>query len=502
MPRPPRFAALPPGSGRCASERFRRLPSVTKIPRGPASAFTLLFLALSARADSPLPADTRVAVAALAARGTAPTRAVEWVRRLTDEVGPRPSGSPGDRAAIAWGQALLRELGFTEVRAEAVPVKVWERGVETAEVVAPFRQPLVVTALGGSVGTPSEGIAASVVRMESLEALEEAAKADPNAVRGRIVFFARRTMKAGEGPGYGANVPMRTSGAAKAGPHGAVAVLVRSIGTSRSRFAHTGSTRYEEGGPRIPAAAVSNADADLLERLLARGPVTVRLVLGCRPLPDGTSANVLGEVKGRENPDEIVVLGAHLDSWDLGTGAVDDGAGCAIAIEAARLIAESPRRPRRTIRVVLFANEESGGAGGRAYAERHAAELPRHAAAFEADSGTGTPLGFSWNAAGTLEPALAAVAEILRPLGAEGLRKGGYGGVDVAPMAPAGVPLFGLRQDSSTYFDVHHSADDTFDKIDPASLDRAAAAMAAMAYAVADLPRIHARPVEPATVSR
>ena len=475
---------------------------MTKIPRGPASAFTLLFLALSARADSPLPADTRVAVAALAARGTAPTRAVEWVRRLTDEVGPRPSGSPGDRAAIAWGQALLRELGFTEVRAEAVPVKVWERGVETAEVVAPFRQPLVVTALGGSVGTPSEGIAASVVRMESLEALEEAAKADPNAVRGRIVFFARRTMKAGEGPGYGANVPMRTSGAAKAGPHGAVAVLVRSIGTSRSRFAHTGSTRYEEGGPRIPAAAVSNADADLLERLLARGPVTVRLVLGCRPLPDGTSANVLGEVKGRERPEEIVVLGAHLDSWDLGTGAVDDGAGCAIAIEAARLIAGSPRRPRRTIRVVLFANEESGGAGGRAYAARHAAELPKHAAAFEADSGTGTPLGFSWNAAGTLEPALAAVAELLRPLGAEGLRKGGYGGVDVAPMAPAGVPLFGLRQDSSTYFDVHHTADDTFDKIEPASLDRAAAAMAAMAYAVADLPEVHARPADSAAGPR
>lgn len=468
---------------------------MTRLLRGIAPTFTLLLLGSPVRADDPLPVETRSTVAALAVKGASPTRAVEWVRRLTDEVGARPSGSVGDRAAIAWGQALFRELGFVNVRAEEVPVSVWERGVERAEVVAPFRQPLVVTALGGSVGTPAEGIAASVVRMESLEALEEAVKADPDAVRGRIVFFARRTMKAGPGPGYGANVPMRTSGAAKAGPHGAVAVLVRSVGTSRSRFAHTGSTRYEDGGPRIPAAAVSNADADLLERLLARGPVTVRLVLGCRPLPVGTSANVLGEVRGRERPDEIVVLGAHLDSWDLGTGAVDDGAGCAIAIEAARLIAEAPRRPRRTIRVVLFANEESGGAGGRAYAERHAAELPKHAAAFEADSGTGTPLGFSWNAAGTLEPALAAVAGLLRPLGAEGLRKGGYGGVDVAPMAPAGVPLFGLRQDSSTYFDVHHTADDTFDKIEPASLDRAAAAMAAMAYAVADLPEIHVRPV-------
>ena len=475
---------------------------MTKIPRGLAPAFTLLLLALSVRADDPLPAETREAVAALAAKGTAPTRAAEWVRRLTDEVGARPSGSPGDRAAIAWSQALLRELGFTDVRSEEVPVSVWERGVESAEVVSPSRQPLVVTALGGSVGTPPEGIAAPLVRMESLESLDEAVKADPDAVRGRIVFFARRTMKAGPGPGYGANVPMRTTGAAKAGPHGAVAVLVRSVGTSRSRFAHTGSTRYEEGGPRIPAAAVSNADADLLERLLSRGPVTVRLVLGCRPLPDGTSANVLGEVKGRERPDEVVVLGAHLDSWDLGTGAVDDGAGCAIAVEAARLIARCPRRPRRTIRVVLFANEESGGAGGRTYAERHAAELPKHAAAFEADSGTGTPLGFSWNAAGSLEPALAAVAELLRPLGAEGLRKGGYGGVDVAPMAPAGVPLLGLRQETGSYFDVHHSADDTFDKIEPASLDRAAAAMAAMAYAVADLPEIHARPVDSAAGPR
>lgn len=470
---------------------------MTKIPRGLAPAFTLLLLALSVRADGPLPVETRAAVAALAAKGTAPTRAVEWVRRLGDEVGARPSGSFGDRAAIAWGQALLRELGFTDVRAEEVPVSVWERGAEAAEVVSPFRQPLVVTALGGSVGTPPEGIAAPLVRMESLEALDEAVKADPDAVRGRIVFFARRTMKAGQGPGYGANVPMRTTGAAKAGPHGAVAVLVRSVGTSRSRFAHTGSTRYEEGGPRIPAAAVSNPDADLLERLLARGPVTVRLVLGCRPLPDGTSANVLGEVKGRERPDEIVVLGAHLDSWDLGTGAVDDGAGCAIAVEAARLIAEAPRRPRRTIRVVLFANEESGLAGGKGYAVRHAAELAKHAGAFEADSGTGAPLGFSWNAAGTLEPALAAVAELLRPLGAEGLRNGGYGGADVSPMALAGVPLLGLRQETGSYFDVHHSADDTFDKIEPASLDRAAAAMAAMAYAVADLPDIHARPAEP-----
>ena len=442
-----------------------------------------------------LPEETGTAVAALARRGATRTRATEWVRRLTDEVGPRLAGSAGDRAAIAWGLSLFRELGFANVRAEEVPVSAWERGVETAEVVAPFPQRLVVAALGGSVGTPPGGVAAPVVRMETLEALEAAVKADPDAVRGRIVFFARRTARGGAGPGYGANVPMRSAGAARAGAHGAVAVLVRSVGTSTGRFAHTGLTHYAGAGPRIPAAAVSNADADLLERLLSRGPVTVRLVLGCRPLPPAASANVIGEVPGRERPDEVVVVSGHLDSWDLGTGAVDDAAGCGIVIETARLIAGMERRPRRTIRVVLFANEESGVAGGRGYAERHSAELPRHAGAFEADSGTGAPLGFSWNAADSLEPALSAVARLLQPLGAGDLRKGGRGGVDVSPMAPAGVPLFGLRQETGTYFDVHHTADDTFDKIEPAWLDRAAAAMAAMAYAVADLPNLHPRPV-------
>lgn len=446
--------------------------------------------AAAARLDG----ETRAAVAALAAKGKGPTRAAEWVRRLTDEVGPRLAGSPGDRAAVAWGLALFRELGFSGVRAEEVPVKVWTRGVETAEVVAPHRQTLVVAALGGSVPTPEGGVAAPIARMESLEALEEAVKADPSAVRGKIVFFSRRTVKDPAGPGYGRNVPMRGSGAARSAPHGAVAVLVRSVGTSTSRFAHTGAMQYDEGGPRIPAAAVSNADADLLERLLAKGPVTVKLVLGGRSLPDATSANVIGEVRGRERPEEVVVVSGHLDSWDLGTGAIDDGAGCGIAIEAARLIAELPRRPRRTIRVVLFANEENGLAGGRSYAARHAKELPKHAGAFEADSGTGAPLGFSWSAADTLEPALAAVARLLEPLGAGALRKGGYGGADVSPMAPAGVPLFGLRQDTSTYFDYHHTADDTFDKIEPASLDRAAAAMAAMAFAVADLPEMHPGP--------
>lgn len=458
--------------------------------------------ALAGEPVDPLGPETRAAVSALVEKGLGPTRATEWVRRLTDEVGPRLAGSPGDRAAVAWGLALFRELGFSNVRAEEVPVAVWERGVETARVVSPFAHRLVVTALGGSVGTAPEGVTAPIVAVETLEALEKAVAADPDAVRGRIVYFSRRMGRGGEGPGYGATVGARSAGAAKAAPHGALAVLVRSVGTSRSRFAHTGSTTYADGGPRIPAAAISHADADLLERLLARGPVTVNLVLGCRNLPPGVSANVVGEVPGRGRPDEVVVVSGHLDSWDLGTGALDDGAGCAIAIEAARLIAAGPRKPRRTVRVVLFANEENGLAGGTGYAARHAADLPKHAGAFEADSGTGRPLGFSWSAADSLEPALAAVAKLLEPLGAGALRKGGYGGADISPMAPGGVPLFGLRQETGSYFDTHHTADDTFDKIEPASLDEAAAALAAMAYAVADLPEIHALPVEPAAGGR
>lgn len=457
---------------------------------------TTAWRGLAGEPGDPLGPDTRSAVPGLVARGLGPTRATEWVRRLTDEVGPRLAGTPGDRAAVAWSLALFRELGFSNVRAEEVPVAAWERGVETARVVAPFPHRLVVTALGGSVGTAPEGVTAPVVAVESLEELERAVAADPDAVRGRIVYFSRRMGTGEEGPGYGATVGARTSGAAKAGPHGALAVLVRSVGTSRSRLAHTGATRYAEGGPRIPAAAVPHADADLLERLLARGPVTVHLVLGCRELPPAVSANVIGEVRGRERPEEVVVVSAHLDSWDLGTGAVDDGAGCAIAIEAARMIAESPRRPRRTIRVVLFANEENGLAGGRGYAARHASELARHAGAFEADSGTGRPLGFSWRAADSLEPALAAVAKLLEPLGAGALRRGGLGGADISPMAPAGVPLFGLRQETGRYFDYHHTADDTFDKIEPDALDGGAAALAAMAYAVADLPEVHALPAE------
>lgn len=435
-----------------------------------------------------LPSRTREGVRELLARAARGTRAAEWARRLCDEVGPRLSGSAGDRAAVVWAQAAMREAGLTRVRAETVTVPRWERGEETGEVLEPYPHRLVLTALGGSVPTPDGGLSGELVAVPSLEALDALLVRDPEAVRGKVVFFHRRMLRDSPGNGYGSVVPIRTEGAARAGKAGAEGVLIRSVGTSTRRLPHTGAMRYEDGGARIPAAAVSAPDADLLERLVASGRrVVVRFRLGCRPLPDAVSANVVGEVRGSARPEEIVLLGAHLDSWDLGTGALDDAAGCGIVLEAARLVAQAPRRPRRTVRVVLFANEENGLAGGREYPRAHAAELSRHVAAFEADGGGGRTKGFGWSAGEGAEAPLSAIAALLSPLGASGLRKGG-GGADVGPLRAHGVPLLSPDQEGASYFDVHHTADDTFDKLDPASLEQSATALAAMAFAVADLP--------------
>jgi Zn-dependent M28 family amino/carboxypeptidase len=251
---------------------------------------------------------------------------------------------------------------------------------------------------------------------------------------------------------------------------------------------------YAKDAPRIPAAALSIPDAELLTRLVRRGgPVRVRFELTCGKKPDAPSASVVGEVAGRERPDEIVVLGAHLDSWDLGTGAIDDGAGCGIVIEAARQIAALPAHPRRTIRVVLFANEENGLAGGKAYVQAHASELERHVAAIEADLGEGPPLGLSWNAGPPAEAMLKAITALMGALGAGQLKPAKSGGADISRMTASGVPSLGLLQDASTYFDYHHTANDTLDKIDPAILDRSTAAMAVAAYVLAETPETLAR---------
>ena len=444
-----------------------------------------------------LPPETRAAAVRLREQAFAGTRAAEWARGLSDRAGPRLAGSPGDREAVAWALETLKAQGFSNVRAEKVKVPVWQRGVETGEVTAPYQQKLILTALGGSVATPEGGLEAEILEADSFEALE----ARREDVRGKIVFFNKRMERTADGSGYGPAVVFRSNGPVRAGKLGAVGVLIRSVGTGDNRLPHTGGTRYAPDVPKIPAAALAGPDADLLERLGKLGkPVRVRFTLTPRQLPEAESANVIGEIRGRgpgglgdrkvrrgKDPEEIVLLGAHLDSWDLGTGAVDDAAGCAIVIEAARLIGQVRARPRRTIRVVLFAAEENSLAGATAYAEEHAAELPRHAAALEADSGSGRPVGLTWNAGPSAEPALKDIASILEPLGADGLLSEGLGGADISRLITAGVPLFGLDQDRSRYFDYHHTANDTFDKIEPESLDRAVAAVAVFAYCAAEV---------------
>jgi len=423
------------------------------------------------------------------------TRAYEIVRSLTVEVGPRPAGSPAFQRAIEWGVRTLRELGFANVRTEPVKVQHWEPGVATGEITSPWPQPVVLLPLGGSVGTPDGGIEAEVVAVPSLQDLETA---DPEKVRGKIVFLDKRMERRRDGSGYGETVPGRGRGSATAGKLGAVAFLLRSVGTDNNRTPHTGSMRFEAGDPQIPAAALSNPDADLLAAEVASGkPVRFRLVLGSRALPEVDAANVIGEIPGREKPDEVVLLGCHLDSWFPGTGAVDDGAGCAIVMEAARRIGALPQKPRRTIRVILYANEEFGLSGALAYAAQHAAELPKHVLAGESDFGSGRVWKVSSRVAPEDLPVFDEIAQLLAPLGVERGDNETGGGADLGPLAPARVPLIALGQDGTYYFDWHHTANDTLDKIDAKDLDQNVAAWAAAAYAAAEMPGEFGRGPEP-----
>jgi hypothetical protein len=419
-------------------------------------------------------------------RAIATSKAYELVRALTDEAGPRPAGSPADARAVAWALTTMRAIGLEQVRAEPVTVERWERGVETAELVGATPQRLAVTALGNSVGTPPEGVEAEVIEVPSLDALDALGR---GPVEGKIVFVNATTARTRDGSGYGATSLVRRQAAARAGALGAKAVVIRSVGTDHNRLPHTGSMRYGQGPARVPAAALSAPDADLLHRAVASGsPARLRLVLGCKALPEGPSANVVGEVIGSERPDEIVLIGAHLDSWDLGTGAIDDGAGCAIVLDVARQLARPEARPRRTLRVVLFANEENGLSGAKAYAEAHKAELARHTAALEADAGAGRVYAVRVRAGEGAEALRSALGAALGPFSAVAVAEAANGGADLRPLRPAGVPFVDLAQDMHEYFDHHHSANDTFDKIDRDAIGQAAGAWAAAVRVLTDSP--------------
>lgn len=427
--------------------------------------------------------------AVLRDRAMAGSPAYAIVESLTTEIGPRPTGSPAQKRAMEWGLAKLKALGFQNVHAEPFTVGAWARGAEAADVVSPYPQKLWILGLGGSVPTPSGGIEAPIALFHTYAAL---LAAPPGSLAGKIAVVVQPMVETEEGDGYGAGVPMRALGPSEAARRGAVAYLFRSLSTANSRLPHTGFLRYLADAPRIPAAALSVSDAVLLDHMAARGaPVRVRLALDSRALPNAAAWNVVGEVAGREKPDEVIVIGGHLDSWDPGTGATDDGAGLSITVAAAKLIGDLPVHPKRTIRVVLFGAEEMGGFGGgdsgTAYADAHKAEAAKIVLAGESDEGGGAPWGVMLPAGGAAKPAMAGLAGVLAPIKVLIAREPStFSGSDVAGLQKLGVPMLAFRVDASRYFDFHHSADDTLDKIDRDGLDRNVAAWAVVLYAAAE----------------
>ncbi len=402
---------------------------------------------------------------------------------LTTEVGSRMAGTPGDARAVAWAEAKFKELGFDKVWKEAVRFPSWQRGVESAEILAPFSQKLAVTALGNSISTPEAGIEAEIIRFATLN---ELIAAPVESVRGKIVFIDHKMKSAND---YGQVRQGRASGAVEAARKGALAIIIRSVGTDSHRLPHTGGMHYAADVMQIPAAAMSNVDADLVARILMRGgPVKMALKLGSHAGEVMQSYNVIGEITGSELPNEYVLIGGHLDSWDLGTGAIDDGAGCAITMAAAEFLHRHGLRPRRSVRVILYANEEQGLFGGSAYASEHQAQLKQIQAAAEADSGQGPVLQLDSFVGAKARKLVMQMQSVLAPLGVKKGTSDADPGPDMGVLKSAGVPSFELVLKSDDYFDIHHTADDTFDKIEPARITQAAAAFAVFAYLAAQAP--------------
>jgi carboxypeptidase Q len=404
---------------------------------------------------------------------------------LVDRFGHRLSGSPSLEAAIDWILAEMKKDGLQNVRGEPVMVAHWQRGRESVELVKPRRAPLRMLGLGGSVGTPAAGITAPVLVVDSFEDLERR----KDEARGKIVLFDAPFTTYGDTRRY------RSDGPSAAARAGAVACLIRSVASFSIRSPHTGRLIYDSTVARIPAAALSVEDAMMLHRMQARGDQPVlTLRMEARQLPDARSRNVVAEIVGREKPDEVVVLGGHIDSWDVGQGAMDDAGGSVAAWEAVRLMKQLGLRPRRTVRVVLWTNEENGVDGGHAYRDAHAAELDRHVLAMESDGGVFQPRGIVFAGSDSAAATLTQVVSLLAPIGAGGFeRSPGSPEADIAPLVDEGVPGVGLDVEASRYFWYHHSEGDTLDKLDPAEVARCVALMAVVAYVVADLPAALAR---------
>ncbi len=457
----------------------------------PLSAAFLCSAAASLMAAPAVPPETVAAQlrdAALAGHDIA----YSWVSELTTRFGPRPSGSQNEHDAANWAAARLKALGFENVHIESFPVTAWVRGEESARLVAPSKQPLVVAALGESPPTPAAGLEGDVAIFATLEDLKAA---PAGSLAGKVAVVTARMVRTQDGEGYGPVVAARTDGPSAAARAGAIAFMLRSAGTDSHRLAHTGTTRYVEGRVAVPAFALSVPDAEQLERIAALGQTPrVHLFSGASYVSEAHSQNVIADVRGSAKPEEFVLLGAHLDSWDQGTGAIDDGTGTAIIAAAAKLIRDLPHKPRRTVRVVLFGSEEPaqpqppGGAfGGHSYADNHQAELARHVLAAESDLGTDRIYAVALPPAVAHAPFADTLMRVFGPLGILASRRPPVDvGTDVEPTIATGVPGFALDQDATRYFDIHHTADDTLDKVDRAQLDQNVAAWAALVWLAAD----------------
>jgi carboxypeptidase Q len=421
--------------------------------------------------------------------------ALNELRHLTDNIGPRLSGSPQAQQAVDYVAAEMRALGAT-VTLEKAMVPHWVRGVETAELTAwPGQAPgttqkIVLTALGGSVATPAEGLIAEVVVVDNWQQLHAL---PPDAVKGKILLFNHRFDKelAAQGGGlysYIGGVVYRGAGPLAGAAMGAVAVLVRSVGGADYRLPHTGLTQYGPGVPKVPAAAVAAEDADLLKNLTSQGPVTLHLTLTPQTLPDAPSYNVISDWKGSEHPEQVVIVSGHLDSWDLGTGAIDDGAGVVVSMQTIHLLHDLNLHPRRTVRMIAWMSEEEGSEGAAAYMLDHKEEFANHIGAIESDLGADHPTGIYYAGKPALGQWLRPLSEVLDGIGAGTLISSPETGEDIGGLTAKGVPSFAPVQDNRFYFNYHHTAADTFDKVDPRHLNENAALMAVLAYALADSP--------------
>ncbi|HTG39684.1 M20/M25/M40 family metallo-hydrolase [Sphingomonas sp.] len=402
---------------------------------------------------------------------------------ITTELGPRMAGTPAEARARKWAVETLTAMGFSNVRDEPFPLRTWVRGIETGAVMGDHSQPLALTALGNSAATPVDGLEGEIVYFPSLADLQ----AEPDgALRGRIAFVSHAMTRTQDGSQYGAYGIVRRAGPAIAAQKGASAILIRSIGTDSHRMPHAGSTVFPDGTDPIPAAALAIPDAEQLERLIERGkPVRVRLILTPRVLGTRSSGNVIAEVPGSDPSAGIVVVACHLDSWDLGTGAIDDASGCAIVAAAAKRIMDAGQ-PRRTIRVLWAGAEEVGIFGGRAYFEAHKGD--NHVLAAESDFGADRVWRLDTRFAPANQPLADRLAAALAPLGIATGTQPASGGADVSALIANGVAGIDLQQDGTRYFDLHHTPDDTLDKVDPAQLRQNVAAWTAMLAIVADAP--------------